>query len=163
MQMFELQVADVVFAWAGQSVEVVHEIVPPPELHVPPLHPTPTPQPVPQLPQLEGSEEIVVHIPPHDVPGQVSVSPVACILYSTSRLASAPVLEAQVEPVRSEACSVAPAAKVNTIGPLSDQNCPGASARSCPLVPSVKRKTAAGQVAPVGVLAVAAMRNTVIA
>jgi hypothetical protein len=30
MQMFELQVADVVFGSVGQSVEVLHEIVPPP-------------------------------------------------------------------------------------------------------------------------------------
>jgi hypothetical protein len=136
----------------------------PPEPQVPPLQGTPLAHAVPQLPQLEGSDEVVVQMPPpHDVPRQESVSPVACILYSTSRLASAPVVEGQVEPVRSEACRVAPAAKVNTVGPLSDQYCPGASTKSCPLVPSLKRKTAAGQPVAVGVLAVAAMRNTVIA
>jgi hypothetical protein len=32
-----------------------------------------------------------------------------------------PVFEGQVEPVRSDACRVAPAAKVIRIGPLSDQ------------------------------------------
>jgi hypothetical protein len=134
-----------------------------PEPQVPLAHGTPLAQALPQLPQLEGSDEEVVQMPPHDVPEQESVSPEACILYSTSRFASAPVVEAHVEPVRSEACNVEPAAKVNTMGPLSDQYCAGVSARSCPLAPSVKRNTAAGQPAPVGVLAVAAMRNTVIA
>ena len=146
---------------AGQSEDVLQP--PPLEPQVPLVQGTPLAHAVPQLPQLEGSDEEVVQMPPHDVPEQESVSPVACILYSTSRLASAPVVEAQVEPVRSEACSVAPAAKVNTMGPLSDQYCPGVSTKSCPLVPSLKRKTAAGQPAAVGVLAVAAMRNTVIA
>jgi hypothetical protein len=78
-------------------------------------------------------------------------------------LASAPVLEAQVEPVRSDALRVAPAANVMTMGPLSDQYCPGVRTRSSPLAPSVKRNTAAGQAASVGVLAEAAMRNTVMA
>jgi hypothetical protein len=135
----------------------------PPAPQVPLAQGAPLAHVVPQAPQLEGSDEDVVQKPPHDVPGQESVSVLACILYSTNRFASAPVLEGQVEPVRSEACKVAPAAKVNTMGPLSDQYCVGVSTRSWPLVPSVKRNTAAGQPAPVGVLAVAAMRNTVIA
>jgi hypothetical protein len=136
------------------------------EVQAPLVQGTPLEHAVPQLPQLEGSDEGVVQKMPHNALGlaQVSLSPAACILYSTSRLASAPVVDAQVEPVRSEADSVAPAAKVNTMGPLSDQYCPGVSTRSCPpVVPSVKRNTAAGQPAVVGVLAVAAMRNTVIA
>jgi hypothetical protein len=116
---------------------------------------------VPQVPQLEGSDAGVVQMPLHSVPEQVVVSPGTCALYSTSRLASAPVFEAQVEPVRSVACNVVPAAKVNIVAPLSDQYCPGVSTRSCPLLPPVKRNTAAGQLAPVGVLAVTAMRNTV--
>ena len=98
---------------------------------------------------------------PHSVPGQVSLSPAACILYSTSRFASAPAVEVHVDPVRSNACRVDPAANVNVIGPLSDQYWPGVSTRSCPLLPSVNRNTAAGQLTVVGVLAVAAMRNTV--
>jgi hypothetical protein len=139
---------------------------PPPEPQVPLVHATPLVHAVPQAPQLEGSDEGVVQKMPHNALGlaQVSASPVACILYSTSRLAPAPVVEAQVEPVRNEACSVAPAAKVKTIGPLSAQYCPGVSTRSCPPVTlSVKRKTAAGHPTAVGVLAVAAIRNTVIA
>jgi hypothetical protein len=138
---------------------VLGELQLPPQL--PPVQDVPMEQAVPQDPQLEGSEVRVVQNPAHEVPAQLSVSPVACILYSTSRLASAPVLLAQVEPVRTEACSAAPAEKVMTMGPVSDQNCPGANTRSWPLVPSVKRNTAAGQVDPVGVFAVAAMRNTV--
>jgi hypothetical protein len=163
MQMFELQVPGKVFASAGHWAEVVQEIVPPPEPHVPLAQGTPLAQVAPQLPQLEGSDEDVVQKPPHEVPGQESVSPEACILYSTNKFASAPVFEGQVEPVRSEACNVEPAAKVNMIGPLSDQYCDGVSTRSWPLVPSVKRNTAAGQPVAVGVLAVAAMRRTVIA
>ncbi|HWW15357.1 MAG TPA: hypothetical protein VN310_11905 [Candidatus Dormibacteraeota bacterium] len=46
---------------------------------------------VPHAPQLEGLEVKVVQNPLQDVPEQASVSPAACILYSTSRLASAPV------------------------------------------------------------------------
>lgn len=84
-------------------------------------HGCPAAQAMLQPPQLEGSEVVVSHMPAHTVPGQVSVSPAACILYSTRRLASAPVLAAQVEPVRRTACRVAPAAKVITMGPLSDQ------------------------------------------
>jgi len=129
---------------------------------VPLVHGCPVGHAVPQPPQFAGSEIIVSQMPPHCVPGHESASPAACILYSTRRLASAPVFEGQVEPVRSDACKAAPAANVRTIGPLSDQYCPGASTRSWPLVPSVKRKTAAGQPVPVGVLAVAAMRKTVI-
>jgi hypothetical protein len=139
---------------------------PPPEPQAPLVQGTPLVHTVPQAPQLEGSDEGVVQKMPHNALGlaQVSVSPVACILYSTSRFASAPVVEAQVEPVRNEACRVAPAAKVRTMGPLSAQYCPGVSTRSCPPVAlSVKRNTAGGQPAAVGVLAVAAMRNTVIA
>ena len=41
---------------------------------------------------------------PQSVPGQVSVSPAPVILYSTSRFASAPVFDAQVEPVRRIDC-----------------------------------------------------------
>jgi hypothetical protein len=163
MQMFELQVADAVFASAGHWAEVVQEIVPPPEPQVPPAQGTPLAQVVPQLPQLEGSEEDVVQKPPHDVPGQESVSPEACILYSTSKFASAPVFEAHVEPVRKEACRTSPAANVITIAPVSDQLWPGVRTRSCPLVLFVRRKTAAGQAAPVAVFATAAMRKTVIA
>jgi hypothetical protein len=92
-----------------------------PALQVPLVQGTPPAHVVPQLPQLEGSEEVVVQMPPHDVPRQASVSPLACILYSTKRLASAPVFEVHVEPVRSEALRVEPAANVKTMGPLSDQ------------------------------------------
>jgi hypothetical protein len=53
--------------------------------------------------------------------GQVSVSPAAIILYSTSMFASAPVFDAQVEPMRRVDCRVAPAANVITMGPESDQ------------------------------------------
>lgn len=132
-------------------------------VQVPLVQGEPLVQAVPQVPQLEGSAEVAVQNPEQDVPAQLSVSPGACILYSTSRLASAPVLLAQVEPVRNEACKEAPAAKVITMGPVSDQNWPGVSTRSWPLVPSVKRKTAAGQLDPVGVFAVAATRSMVIA
>ena len=127
------------------------------------VHGCPGAHALPQPPQLEGSEVVVSQYPAHSVPApQVSVSPAACILYSTRRLASAPVFEGHVEPVRSDAVRVAPAANVMTIGPLSDQYCPGVRTRSWPLVPSVKRKTAAGQPSAVGVLALAAMRKTVI-
>jgi len=143
----------------AEQVVGVHE----PVLQAPPVQGSPLAHVLPQVPQLVGSEPGVVQMPAHRVPGQVSVSPEACILYSTSRLASAPVFAAQLEPVRSDACSVAPAAKVRTMGPVSDQYCPGVRTRSWPFVPSVKRNTAAGQVEPVGVFAVAAMRNTVIA
>jgi hypothetical protein len=87
-------------------------------------------QAVPQAPQLEGSEEVVVQKPLQEVPSQASVSPGACILYSTRRLASAPVFEAQVEPVRREACSTSPTAKVMTIAPVSDQFWPGVRTKS---------------------------------
>src|SRR5450631_4257294 len=164
MQMFELQVPGPAFGSTGQSAAVWQEIVPMPPVPQDPLvHGVPLAHAAPQLPQFEGSDEDVVQMPPHDVPEQESVSPLACILYSTSRFASAPVFEGHVEPVRSEACNVEPAAKVNTMGPPSDQYCAGVSTRSCPLVPSVKRNTAAGQPDAVGVLAVAAMRKTVIA
>jgi hypothetical protein len=76
---------------------------------------------VPQLPQFDGSEDGVTQMPEHNVPEHESVSPAACILYSTSKLASAPVFEVQLDPVRNDACKVAPAAKVRTMGPLSDQ------------------------------------------
>src|ERR1017187_3735053 len=159
-----MQLGDDVFASAGQSAAVLQETVWPAQ--APFAQARPLVHVVPQLPQLEGSNAVFVQKVPHDVLGlgQESVSPAACILYSTRRLASAPAAFAlQVEPVRSDARRVAPAAKVNSMLPLSDQNCPGVSTRSCPLVPSVKRNTAAGQPVPVGVLAVAAMRNTVIA
>lgn len=144
-----------------QVVPVVHAVPAGAPAQALLVHGCPGAHAVPQPPQLEGSEASVVQKPAHSIPGHVSVSPVACILYSTRRLASAPVLEGQVEPVRSDACKFAPAPNVRTIGPLSDQYCPGVSIRSWPLVPSVKRKTAAGQPVPVGVLAVAAMRKTV--
>jgi hypothetical protein len=51
----------------------------------------PLAQAVPHPPQLEGSAVKVVQNPLQDVPEQASVSPAACILYSTNRLASAPV------------------------------------------------------------------------
>jgi hypothetical protein len=78
----------------------------------PKAHAAPDGQTVAQVPQLEGSETVFTHRVPHWLPGplQENVSPVPCILYSTSRLASAPVFAAQVEPVRSNACRVAPAA-----------------------------------------------------
>ena len=78
-------------------------------------------QAFPQAPQLAGSEPVVSQYVPHSVPVQASVSPAAVILYSTSRFASAPVFDAQVEPVRRRDWRVAPAAKVSTMGPLSDQ------------------------------------------
>ena len=74
---------------------------------MPDAHAEPAWQATPQPPQLEGSVAVVSQKLPHIVPEQVSVSPAACILYSIRRLASAPVFAAQVEPVRSEACSVA--------------------------------------------------------
>jgi len=70
-------------------------------VHVPLVHGTPLAQAVPQEPQFEGSEDGVVQKPLQSVPGQVSVSPLCCILYSIIRLASAPVFELQVLPVRS--------------------------------------------------------------
>jgi len=103
----------------------LHDVCPDPHtvepVQVPPLQSWPAPHAVPQDPQLDGSEDVVSQKPEHKVPGHESVSPDACILYSTSRLASAPVLAGQVEPVRSNACNVAPAANVRTMGPLSDQ------------------------------------------
>src|SRR5262249_20342535 len=57
---------------------------------------------------------------------------------------------------------VSPAAKVNVIAPESAQCWPGVSTRSWPLVPLVQRKTAAGQLLAVGVLALTAIRITVI-
>ena len=88
---------------------------------VPPVHANPLPQAVPHPPQLEGSVVVVSQNVPQSVPVQVSVSPAACILYSTSRFASAPVFVAQVEPVRRIDWRVAPAAKLIAMGPLSDQ------------------------------------------
>jgi len=151
--------SEIVPQFAPCAVQVVGVHAP----QLPLVQGVPLAQAVPQLPQLEGSEVRAVQNPLQEVPAQLSVSPVACILYSTSRLASAPVLLAQVEPVRNDACSAAPAAKVMTMAPVSDQYWPGVSTKSWPLVPSVKRKTAAGQVDPVGVFAVATMRKTVIA
>jgi hypothetical protein len=87
-------------------------------------------QAVPQEPQFEGSALVVVQNPLQEVPEQASVSPWACILYSTSRLASAPVFEAQVEPVRREAWSTSPALNVMTMAPVSDQFWPGVRTRS---------------------------------
>jgi hypothetical protein len=129
----------------------------------PSMQGVPVAQAVPHAPQLEESAVVVVQNPLQVVPGQVSVSPAACILYSTSRLASAPVFEAQVEPVRREACNTSPALKVMTMAPVSDQFWPGLRTRSWPLVLLVSRKTAPGQVTPVAVFATAAMRRTVIA
>jgi hypothetical protein len=147
-----------------QLVPIVHAVPAGAPAQAPLMHGCPEGHAVAQLPQLDGSEVVVSHMPEHDLPAHgVSVSSAACILYSTSRLASAPVFEGHVEPVRSDAVRVAPAANVMTIGPLSDQNCPGVRTRSWPLVPSVKRKTAAGQPVAVAVFAEAAMRKTVIA
>jgi hypothetical protein len=84
-------------------------------------HPAPLPQAVPQAPQLDGSEVRFSQKVPQRVPGHVSVSPAAPILYSTSRFASAPVFARQVEPVRRIDCRVAPPANVITMGPVSDQ------------------------------------------
>jgi hypothetical protein len=82
----------------------------------------PLAQALPHVPQFDGSEVSVSQYVPQSVPEpQVSVSSVAPILYSTSRFASAPVFDAHVEPVRKMDCRVAPAAKVISIGPLSDQ------------------------------------------
>ena len=72
----------------------------------PSMQGVPLVQAVPHAPQLEESAEVLVQNPLQVVPAQASVSPAACILYSTSRLASAPVLLAptgpgQMEPVRS--------------------------------------------------------------
>src|SRR5258708_3611007 len=143
------------------------------DVHAPPTDASPQPpsmqgvplvQAVPQAPQFEGSAEVVVQNPLQEVPEQtLSVSPAACILYSMRRLASAPVFVAQVEPVRREACNTSPTAKVITIAPVSDQFWAGLRTNSCPLLPLVRRKTAAGQAAPVAVFATAAMRRTVIA
>jgi len=60
-------------------------------LQVPLTQAWPVAHAVPHAPQLEGLEVKVVQNPLQDVPEQASVSPAACILYSTSRLASAPV------------------------------------------------------------------------
>jgi hypothetical protein len=101
-----------------------------PEVHADPFpaaaqapltHGNPLPQALPQVPQLEGSVVVASQYVPQSVPGQLSVSPAAPILYSTSRFASAPVFVAQVEPVRRIACRVAPPAKVITMAPVSDQ------------------------------------------
>jgi hypothetical protein len=89
--------------------------------HAPFAHANPLAQALPQAPQLVGSEAVLSQYVPQSVPVQVSVSPDAPILYSTSRFASAPVFDAQVEPVRKIDWRVAPAAKVITMGPLSDQ------------------------------------------
>jgi hypothetical protein len=87
-----------------------------------PVHANPLAQALPQAPQFAGSAVVVSQNVPQSVPEpQVSVSPAAPILYSTSRFASAPVFEAQVEPVRRIDWRVAPAAKVISIGPVSDQ------------------------------------------
>jgi hypothetical protein len=94
------------------------------------VHAWPLGQAVPHAPQLEGSATVVVQKPLQVIPEQASLSPAACILYSTSRLASAPVFVAQVEPVRSEACSTSPAANVMTIAPVSDQFWPGVRTKS---------------------------------
>lgn len=143
--------------------EPVPQSVPQAAVQLPLVQGVPLAQAVPQVPQFEGSAEVVVQNPLQKVPAQASVSPVACILYSMRRLVSAPVFEAQVEPVRREACRTSPALKVMTMAPVSDQFWPGLRIRSCPLVPLVRRKTAAGQAAPVAVFATAAMRRTVIA
>jgi hypothetical protein len=74
-----------------------------PVLQTPLTQAWPLPQTRPQVPQFAGSEEGVVQMPLHSVPVQLSASPAACTLYSTRRLASAPVFEAQLEPVRSTA------------------------------------------------------------
>jgi hypothetical protein len=130
----------------------------------PSMQGVPLVQAVPHAPQLEESAEVLVQNPLQVVPAQaLSVSPAACILYSTSKLASAPVFVAQVEPVRKEASRTSPALKVMTMAPVSDQFWPGLRTKSCPLVPLVRRKTAAGQAAPVTVFATAAIRRTVIA
>ena len=68
--------------------------------HAPFAHANPLAQAVPQAPQLEGSEAVLSQYVPQSVPVQVSVSPAAPILYSTSRFTSAPVFVAQAEPVR---------------------------------------------------------------
>ncbi len=132
-------------------------------LHAPLVHPSPLEQTFPHAPQFSGSARVDVQMPPQRVPVHVVASPEACILYSTSRLASAPTLELQLDPLRREACSVAPAAKAISIPPLSDQDCPGSAIRSWPCVPSVNRNTPAGQFIPIGVLSVTAMRSTVMA
>jgi hypothetical protein len=74
-----------------------------PAPHVLFVHGVPLGQAVPQEPQFETSEVRVVQMPPQAVPRQESVSVLDCILYSTSKFASAPTLEEQVDPVRSEA------------------------------------------------------------
>src|SRR5712675_2600038 len=131
--MFELQVPDAVFGSNGHGFDELQEICPPPPLlQVPLAQGTPLPQTVPQAPQLAGSEVVIVQKVPQETRGlgQESVSPAACILYSTNRLASAPGVLAHVDPVRSAACRVAPAAKVSEMEPVSDQNCPGANTKS---------------------------------
>jgi hypothetical protein len=60
-------------------------------VQTPRLQLVPCLQTEPHAPQLEGSEVKVVQNPLQDVPEQALVSPAACILYSTSRLAPAPV------------------------------------------------------------------------
>ena len=52
MQMFELQVADAVFASTGQSPAVLQEIVPIPPVQAPPTQLWPPAQTLPQAPQL---------------------------------------------------------------------------------------------------------------
>jgi hypothetical protein len=103
--------------------ELVEQEVPFAVPHVPAMHGLPLAQAVPQEPQLEGSVAVLSQNVPHIVPlvAQASVSPACCIRYSTSMFASAPVLAAQVEPVRRIDCRVAPAAKLITMAPLSDQ------------------------------------------
>jgi hypothetical protein len=146
-----------------QVVPEVHAVPVGAPVQMPLVHGCPAPQASAQLPQFDGSELVVSQMWLQSVPGHVSVSPSDCMRYSISRLTSAPMAETQDEPLRNEACSVAPAAKVRTIGPLSDQYWPGVSGRSNPVLLSVKRNTAAGQPALVGVLAVATMRRTVMA
>src|SRR5579862_2015155 len=111
-----------------------HESCPVPQpipvVQVPETQGCPLAQAVPHVPQFEGSDDGVVQNLPHKVPGQVSVSVADCILYSTNKLTSAPRVEAHVDPVRSNVWSVAPAANVNAMGPLSDQYCPGLSTKS---------------------------------
>jgi len=104
------------------QVEFDVQAVPAGEPQLAEMHGCPVAQVVPQLPQLAGSNVVVSQYVPQSAPEpQVSVSPAAVILYSTSRFASAPVFAAQVEPVRRTDWRVAPAAKDIMIGPLSDQ------------------------------------------
>jgi len=136
---------------------------PPPAPQAPAVQGCPLAQAVPHVPQFDGSVVGSVQPPAHDVPAQARVSPAWPILYSTMRLASAPTFEAQVEPVRNDACSLAPAAYGTWIPPVSIQVCPDGTTRSWPVVPSVKRNTAAGQFAPIGVFKVTPIRSTVMA